>query len=27
MPDIAYSLLIVAFFAVAWMMVRACERL
>jgi len=27
MLDIAYCLLIVAFFAVAWMMVRACERL
>ena len=27
MLDIAYCLLIVAFFAVAWMMVQACERL
>jgi len=27
MLDIAYCLLIVAFFVVAWMMVQACERL
>jgi len=27
MPDVAYCLLIVAFFAVAWMFVRACDRL
>jgi len=27
MLDAAYGLLIVAFFALAWMMVRACERL
>jgi len=27
MLDIVYSLLIVAFFVVAWMFVQACERL
>jgi len=27
MPDIIYGFLIVAFFGVAWLMVRACERL
>jgi len=27
MPDVIYSILIVAFFGLAWLMVRACERL
>jgi len=27
MPDIAYSLLLVAFFVVAWYFTRACEKL
>jgi hypothetical protein len=27
MPDVIYSLLIVAFFVLAWKMVEACERL
>jgi len=26
-PDIAYCLVIVTFFGVAWLMVRACDRL
>jgi hypothetical protein len=26
-PDIVYCLVIVAFFGVAWLMVRACDRL
>jgi len=27
MPDVIYSMLIVAFFVLAWKMVEACERL
>jgi hypothetical protein len=26
-PDIIYCVVLIAFFAVAWLMVRACEKL